>query len=307
MPALVSIALCTYNSGTFLIPLMDSLLEQSWKNTEIICCDDGSSDSTVQILESYHTKFPERIKLHVNPKNLGYIRNFEKCLGLCTGELIAIADHDDVWKPLKIETLVNAIGDAMMVYSDSVFIDESGNELPKKISDIFRLHDNPPAEAFLFYDFIWGHTTLIRKELLGCAFPVPDNMPYDSWLAFTAASISRIRYVDEVLTGWRQHEGSFSAVMAERNKNRRSVKGRALTEFKEKLHRIELFKEKKHARNRSFMEKLFKHYAAIEKAYSWRLFFFLATHHKTLFPIWKRNYLSRLNEFRKMARKVSKH
>jgi len=306
MAKLVSIALCTYNPGKYLSPLMDSLLGQTWEEIEIVCCDDRSTDSTIAVLEQYQSAYEGKIKIYKNEANLGYIKNFEKCLGLCSGDLIAIADHDDIWKPNKIEILVNAIGDAMMVYSDSVFIDENGNELPKKISDIFTLHDNPPAEAFLFYDFIWGHTTLLRKELLDYAFPIPADMPYDSWLAFTAASISRIRYVDETLTGWRQHAGSFSTVMAERNKGRRSMKGRAMIEFREKLQRLELFKVNQHAKDKVFIDELIKRFDAIEKGYSWPLFFFLLKHHKKLFPIWKRNYLSRLNEFRKMARKVSK-
>lgn len=304
MPQLVSIALCTYNPGKYLSPLMDSLLGQTWKSLEIVCCDDGSDDGTLSILEQYQAGYPGKVKIHKNETNLGYIKNFEKCLGICSGQLIAIADHDDIWKPGKVETLVNAIGEALMVYSDSVFIDEEGNELPKKISDIFRLHDSPPAEAFLFYDFVWGHTALIKKELLDYAFPVPADMPYDSWLAFTAASVSRVRYVDNVLTGWRQHPGSFSTVMAERNKSRRSMEGRALVEFREKLNRIKSFRESKHARDRVFIDELISHYVSIEKSYSWPLFFFLAKHNKKLFPIWRRNSLSRLNEFRKMARKV---
>ena len=80
-----------------------------------------------------------------------------------------------------------------------------------------------------------------------------------------------------------------------------------MVEFKEKLHRLEMFREKKNTKNKSFIRRLSNYYASIEKGYSWRLFFFLAMHHKTLFPIWKRNYLSKLNEFRKMARKVSKY
>lgn len=307
MAKLVSIALCTYNPGKYLFPLMDSLLGQTWKDIEIVCCDDGSRDGSLSVLEEYQAKHPGKIKIYKNKSNLGYIKNFEQCLALCSGDLIAIADHDDAWKPNKVETLAHAIGDAMMVYSDSVFIDEDGNELPKKISDIFRLHDDPPAEAFLFYDFVWGHTSLIKKELLEYALPVPADMPYDSWLAFTAASISKIKYVDAVLTGWRQHPGSFSTVMAERNKQRRSMQGRGMMEFREKLHRVELFCEHKYAKDRPFIIELHERYASIEKGYSWPLFFFLLKHHKKLFPIWKRNYLSRLNEFRKMARKVSKN
>ena len=115
MTPLVSIALCTYNAGDFLAPLLESLLNQTWTNTEIVCCDDKSTDDTVKTLERFHHQFPGKFRIYVNDTNLGYIKNFEKCLGLCSGELIAIADHDDIWKPHKLETLVNALGDALLV------------------------------------------------------------------------------------------------------------------------------------------------------------------------------------------------
>ena len=167
MQPLVSIALCTYNTGPFLLPLLNSLLQQSWENTEIVCCDDKSSDDTVKTLEKFRQQFPGKIRVYQNKANLGYIKNFEQCLSLCSGEWIAIADHDDAWKPQKLEMLLNAIGDAMLVYSDSVLIDEAGKETGKKISDRFRLHDHPHPNAFAFYDFTWGHTMLLKKGITG--------------------------------------------------------------------------------------------------------------------------------------------
>ncbi len=306
MTPLVSIALCTYNTGPYLSPLLESLLQQTWIYTEIVCCDDKSTDDTVAVLEEFSQRHPGKFRIYVNDSNLGYIKNFEKCLSLCSGELIAIADHDDIWKPHKIETLVNAIGDAMMVYSDSVHIDAEGKELGRKISDTFRLHDRPHYHAFIFYDFIWGHTTLLKKELLKFALPVPAHMPYDSWLAYTAASISSIRYVGEALTGWRQHEDSFTSLAYKKNAERKEDPNRQYEEHTEKLERIRLFKEHPYCPDEQFMEKLYDAYAGLRKGYSGTLFLFLAKHQKNLFPVWRRNYLSRLNEFRKMARGIKK-
>jgi glycosyltransferase involved in cell wall biosynthesis len=253
-------------------------------------------------LETYSQQYPGKFKIYVNEQNLGYIRNFEKCLSLCSGEFIAIADHDDIWKHEKIETLVRSIGDAMMVYSDSFHIDKDGKEIGRKISDSFRLHDKPHANAFIFYDFIWGHTTLLRKDLLAYALPIPPGMPYDTWLGYTAASISEVRYVDQALTGWRQHEKSFTSVTYSKNKEKREDQNRKQEEHKEKLERMQLLKENKHTVDKAFIEKLYSAYDSIRNGYSWKLFFFLTRHHKTLFPVWRRNSFSRLNEFRKMAR-----
>lgn len=303
MRPLISIALCTYNPGEYLVPLLDSLLEQTWRPIEIVCCDDKSTDHSVATLRKYENNHPGIFRIIENEKNLGYIRNFEKCLSLCQGQWIAIADHDDTWKPEKMEVLHNAIGDALMVYSDSLLIDENGQDTGKKISDILRLTNKPRPEAYSFYDFTWGHTSLINRELLSYALPVPGDMPYDSWLAFTAASVSEVRYVDEPLTNWRQHGESFSATMYEKNKKRRENPNWKFEEYLEKKQRLYLLAQNKYG-PQEFMNELHQRYAGLEKGFSWSLFFFLVNHQKKLFPVWRRNYLSRLNEFRKMARAV---
>jgi len=304
MPPLVSIALCTYNTGRFLQPLLESLLQQTWRNIEIVCCDDRSTDYTVKTLEQFRQQYPGVFKIHLNEVNLGYIKNFEKCLSLCSGEFIAIADHDDIWKPEKIEKLMAKIGDAMMVYSDSLYIDADGKESGKKISNIFRLHSNPHPHAFVFYDFIWGHTILLKRELLEYALPIPAKIPYDTWLAYTAASISHINYVDEPLTCWRQHENSFTSLMAEQNRHQKNNSNRQYIEFCSKLNRIKLLKNNNYTANKKFMDNLYSGYENLKSGFSWKLFFLLIANQQHLFPIWRRNYISKLNEFRKMSRRV---
>src|ERR1700738_2723794 len=94
---IVSVALCTYNSGPYLKPLLESLLAQTWRPLEIVCSDDHSSDGTWEILEHYQSMHPYIFRIYRNEKNLGYIKNFERSLFLSKGEFIALADHDDIW------------------------------------------------------------------------------------------------------------------------------------------------------------------------------------------------------------------
>ena len=101
----VSVALCTYNGETYLRPQLDSILAQSVVPDEIIVCDDISKDATVQILEEYKNQFPQ-IRIFVNPENLGFIKNFEKAINLCTKDIIVICDQDDLWETDKISTIL---------------------------------------------------------------------------------------------------------------------------------------------------------------------------------------------------------
>lgn len=97
--------------------------------------------------------------------------------------------------------------------------------------------------------------------------PIPDKMPYDTWLAYTAASISHINYVDEPLTNWRQHQDSFTAVMLEKQAKKEN-KNRKYDEYQEKLQRIELLKDNGSCSDKAFMTKLYSAYRSLENGFS---------------------------------------
>src|ERR1700741_3685870 len=105
---LVSVALCTYNGEKFLEKQLDSIFLQDYSNLEIVVVDDCSKDNTWDILQRYaHNN--ERLRLYRNRRNLGYSRNFEKAIKLCRGDLIALADQDDIWEKEKIRILANSM------------------------------------------------------------------------------------------------------------------------------------------------------------------------------------------------------
>src|ERR1700712_5400324 len=108
MNPLISIVLCTYNGEDFLKEQLQSLLNQSWTNLEIIVSDDHSTDKTIDILNEYnnHPSF----RLFMQKENLGPIKNVEFALRQATGPYIAFCDQDDIWKPGKIEQLYKSIG-----------------------------------------------------------------------------------------------------------------------------------------------------------------------------------------------------
>lgn len=201
----VSVALCSYNGAKYIEQQVRSIQQQSYPHiSEIICVDDRSTDDTVALLKTMQ-EVDHRIKIVVNDTNLGYIRNFEKALSLCSSPFIALSDQDDIWYPTKVEKLVNAIGIHPMVYSDTEYIDEKDQRTGGKMSD-FRLLGAPTSCLnFIFFNGIAGHTMLIRKELLEVSIPFNKVVPHDYWLAFQAAKTGGVAFVDEPLVGYRQH------------------------------------------------------------------------------------------------------
>lgn len=90
---MISIAMTTYNGEKYLREQLDSILNQTFSDFELIICDDCSKDATVKILEEYSLK-DKRVRYFVNEKNLGFKKNFEKAISLCSGEYVAFSDQD---------------------------------------------------------------------------------------------------------------------------------------------------------------------------------------------------------------------
>src|SRR5919199_6162917 len=104
----VSVAMCTYNGERYLQEQLDSIAAQTCLPDELVVCDDRSSDRTLEIIQIFKSKVSFPVHLHINPENLGTIKNFEKAISLCTGDIIVLSDQDDVWKPHKVETILQA-------------------------------------------------------------------------------------------------------------------------------------------------------------------------------------------------------
>ena len=204
---LVSIALCTYNGAAYLEQQLETLLTQTYKNIEIIVVDDCSTDDTWNILTDFANHF-QQFKIHQNEKNLGFVKNFEKAVTLCSGELIALCDQDDIWHPEKIALQVEAIRDNVLIYHDSEFIHQDGSSMGKKISDRMNLYRGDEPEAFLFFICVSGHAIMMKRELLDEALPLKQGYFHDWWLAYVATNIGSIDFIPQCLVQYRQHDKS---------------------------------------------------------------------------------------------------
>ena len=206
-PLLVSIAVATYNGEKFLKEQLNSLISQTYKNIEIIISDDGSTDGTLEILYDYQKEYPfVSIKQNASPH--GIKRNFENALKYCNGKFIAFSDQDDIWMLDKIEKLVNVIGNNALAYHDSLFVDDDGTSLNKTFSDVFRRYSGHNPLAYLLSNSVSGHALLFHRKLLEIALPFPDARHHDWWLAFRAADNGGVKFLDEVLVHYRQHQNS---------------------------------------------------------------------------------------------------
>jgi len=84
----ISVALCTYNGERFLGQQLASIKNQSTPVHELVICDDGSTDRTFEIIETFQKSVDFPVILHTNATNLGSSKNFEKCIQACSGDIV---------------------------------------------------------------------------------------------------------------------------------------------------------------------------------------------------------------------------
>ena len=124
---LVSCILPAYNCEKTIVETVNSVLNQTYRNIELIIVDDASTDRTQEICRSLQSK-DSRIVFEINPENIGTLETRHKAIGMAKGEWIAFIDADDLWQPEKIEkqaALQKSTG-CDLVYTASAFIDDDG-------------------------------------------------------------------------------------------------------------------------------------------------------------------------------------
>jgi glycosyltransferase involved in cell wall biosynthesis len=221
-PPLISIVLATYNGERFLRAQMDSLVAQTYPAIEIVAVDDVSSDNTFAILEEYAAKHAH-LRIFRNEKNLGYVANFEKALRLATGEFICFCDQDDVWDVRKTELLFTRRGQETLSYCNSLLVDAEDRSLGRSMADIVKLETYHDCLPFLIGNCVSGHALLVSRQLALSLLPFPRALPHDWWLAFHAAAMDGVRFVDETLVRYRQHGGNSIGVIRNKSRKRASV------------------------------------------------------------------------------------
>lgn len=290
---LISIALCTYNGEKYLSEQLDSIIDQTYKNIEIIAVDDCSSDSTLTILQEYALKH-SFIKVFCNNENKGYSKNFEYAVSLCKGDYIAISDQDDIWISDKLESLLNKIStnNNLLVHSISSLIDEKGNSLNKTTFDKrSNNYDSVDPRILTLFNIFLGHSMLFKKELVEIAFPIPQHSTYDAWLGFVATNKNSVCVLKKVTTLFRQHNSNTS------KKWEGDTKLQKITLLKNRLHDFLTIPDLQH---RAFFEEL---YSLVEKrangSMDIKLLLFLLKYRKVIASTFNRGTVSKLNHIRK--------
>lgn len=231
-----SVVLTTYNGDKYIIELLDSLRCQTRKPDEVIIRDDCSSDKTVELIRSYIENYnlEESWVLHTNKSNLGYKRNFIKCMKEAAGEIIFLCDQDDVWATEKVEIMSGVF--ERKAYIDALVckerrIDSEGNELAscktpknclKKIEFVQEIRELKGA----------GHLLALKKEFMdSCINHIEEEeQTFDIPFCLYASLNQSFYELSDILVNRRIHADNASGIkatnMAQFNSRIRYLEGR---------------------------------------------------------------------------------
>lgn len=297
---LISIALCTYNGKRYLKEQINSIVSQTYHNIEIVVVDDCSSDNTIAILKEYTQK--ANLRYVINKKNQGFVKSFERAISLCEGEYILPCDQDDVWDTQKIQTLLDAMNNHVLVYSNAKLVDEHLIPLGKNLCDSQKINcfSGSNNKAFVFKNCISGNTMMFRKELKDFCLPFPPDISFhDVWIAFVAATCGSIGYVNQPLVLYRQHAYNITDINKKRKKQKNTVQKLAAKtkSYEKRLAFIKSFAcfSKLKQEDRNFFHQLMTLCDQYKDSYiNMNLLVFLYKHRKKLYAIDKRVKLSQI-------------
>lgn len=178
---LVSVIMPAYNCEKFIKDAISSVLAQSYKNIELIVIDDGSKDTTVNIIEQLSQQ-DSRIRFLKNDKNLGVSETRNKGISLATGEWVAFLDSDDIWENNKLEKQFNKVSStgAEFLFTGVSYINENGEPYSGK----FEVPSNVSYKTLLRQNVITCSSVLIKKKFFNTIKMEKDEMheDYAVWL-----------------------------------------------------------------------------------------------------------------------------
>lgn len=207
----ISVAMASYNGEKYIHEQLVSILSQLSDNDEVIISDDGSTDNTIQIIKKLNDT---RIKLIEGPKN-GVKKNFENAISNCTGDIIFLADQDDIWLSHKVKTIIKIFDNnptINLIIHDAEIIDNNKKTIEKSFFN-FRKVKNGLFNNLIKNSFI-GCCMSFRASEKKYILPIPNDMPmHDQWIGMKILFKKRnsVVFHKEILLKYRRHNNNVSS------------------------------------------------------------------------------------------------
>lgn len=216
----IEILLASYNAEKYIVPQIDSILNQSYEKVSIIISDDGSTDKTLNILRNFRDKHENITLIQNNSENKGHLGNFSYLSSYAkkgSADYFCFSDQDDVWHSDKLTVLMEKMAllekkhgkkTPILVHSDLRVVNSNLEEIAPSFIRYQGL-PNPAKHQFsklLLQNIVTGCALMINRALLEKATPIPEEaLVHDWWFALCAKYFGILYYIDTPLIDYRQH------------------------------------------------------------------------------------------------------
>jgi glycosyltransferase involved in cell wall biosynthesis len=217
----ISVAMATFNGQRFIREQLNSLAAQQHLPSELIIADDASSDKTVAIAEQFAKAAPFTVHIHRHDNRVGYRANFMRAASLCTSDVIAFCDQDDIWSPRKLALCIEPFQDpaVLLAYHNAEVVTAAGERVGS-LDYLASAPITPPLSLCPIRNmpFALGFTEVFRRSILEFSDlwemsldynDLTAPMGHDQWVFFIASVFGSIVYIDKALASYRQHDSNL--------------------------------------------------------------------------------------------------
>ncbi|MFV8225326.1 glycosyltransferase family 2 protein [Christiangramia aquimixticola] len=205
---LVSVIMPAYNCQSFITGAIQSVIQQTYTNWELLIVDDASTDATRKCIKEHSISEP-RIRSFFNSKNRGTDYSRNKAIKAAKGAFIAFLDADDLWLPNKLEKQLQVLNkeNVAACFSSYELIDETGNRCKKKVKALPVLSYNRLLKA----NYVGNLTGIYNAELLGKIYcpPLKKRQDWALWLKVIEEG-GPMEGISDVLAYYRVRKDSIS-------------------------------------------------------------------------------------------------
>ncbi len=214
----VSVIITSYNYEQYIKDAIESVLNQTYSDFELVIIDDCSTDNSANIIKQLND---ERIKFIQNEQNLGLKNSMQKAISCCSGKWIAFLESDDLWACNTLEkrlACAEKYPQVGIIFND---VEEFGDEkwllaVKKNFERVRKILSKKTFPKNIFYDInihnliLTFSSVMIKRELFeNLNFETPIDSLLDWWIYIHIAHQTEAYYLKDKLTKWRQHRGSY--------------------------------------------------------------------------------------------------
>lgn len=210
----ISVCLATYNGEKHLTDQLMSIRAQLSDLDQIIVFDDASTDDTRRILEQLAEK-DKRLSLIYGRHNSGHVKAFECAISQAKGEIIFLADQDDIWCEGRVQKMLSILIDTrtLVVASDFLLFQDGSGVLERPLRSLPKTRNKLLLASLLFAGKCpyFGCTMAFKRSLLELALPFPHYIEaHDLWLAWIGVLVGGMDHLQDVTVLRRIHDNNLT-------------------------------------------------------------------------------------------------